>query len=103
MLSIAQLNEILKENQIKGYSHYTKSKRIDLSEKRGLIHEKYETNKQVKAKKDIEPKYNFLREGHSHPKKVEIHDLETDNVNLYHIYIQGCFGFGSKSGSNWYV
>ena len=44
--------------------------------------EKYETNKQVKAKKD--PKYNFLREEHSHTKKVEIHDLETDKVVLYH-------------------
>ena len=50
---------------------------------RGLIPEKYETNKQVKAKKDIDPKYNFLREGHSHPKKVEIHDMETDKVDLY--------------------
>ena len=52
-------------------------------EKRGLILEKYETNKQVKAKKDIDPKYNFLMEGHSHPKKVEMHDLETDKVALY--------------------
>ena len=52
-------------------------------DKRGLTPEKYETNKQVKAEKDIDPKYNFLREGHSHPKKAEIHDLETDKVGLY--------------------
>ena len=54
MLTFAQLKEILKENQIKEYSHYTKSKLIDLLDKRGLIPEKYKTNKQVKAKKDIE-------------------------------------------------
>ena len=52
-------------------------------DKRWLITEKYETNKQVKATKDIDPKYNFLREGHSHPKKAEIHYLETDKVDLY--------------------
>ena len=37
----------------------------------------------VKAKKNIDPKYNFLREGHGHPKKIEIHDLETDKVDIY--------------------
>ena len=83
MLTLAQLKEILKENQIKGYSNYTKSKLIDLLDKRVLIPEKYETNKQVKATKDIDPKYNFLREGHSHSKKVKIHDLETDKVDIY--------------------
>ena len=83
MITFAQLKEILKENQIKVYFHYTKSKLIDLLYKRGLIPVKYETIKQVKAKKDIVPKYNFLREGHSHQKTVEIHDLETDKVDLY--------------------
>ena len=52
MLTFAQLKEILKDNQIKVYSHYTKSKLIDLLDKRGLIPEKYETNKQIKAKKE---------------------------------------------------
>ena len=68
LLTFAQLKEILKENQIKGYFHYTKSKLIDLLDKRGLWPDKYETNKEIKAKKDIDPKYNFLREVHSHPK-----------------------------------
>ena len=62
MLTFAQLKEILKKNQIKGYCHYTKSKLIYLLDKRGLMPKKYETNKQVKAKKDIDPTYNFLRE-----------------------------------------
>ena len=51
--------------------------------KRGLIPEKYDTNKQVKAKKDIDPKYNFLWQIHGNLKKVEKHDLETDKVVLY--------------------
>ena len=39
-------------------------------------------NKQVKAKKDINPKYNFLRQIHSNPKTVEILDLVTDKIDL---------------------
>ena len=62
-------------------------------DKRGLIHEKYETNKQVKAKKDLDPKYNFLRQVDSNPKKVEIHDLKTDKVDLYPSIYRAAFGF----------
>ena len=97
MPTYAELMEILTANEIRGYSHYTKSKLIDLLIKRGLIPEKYANNKQVKAKKDINPKYNFLRQIRSNPKKVEIHDLETDKVVFYPS------GLGSKSRSNLYV
>ena len=74
--------EILKGNEIRGYSHYTKSKLLDLLIKRGLIPEKHDTNKHVKARKDIDPKYYFLKLIRNNPKKVEIHDLETDKVVL---------------------
>ena len=47
-----------------------------------MLADKYETNKYVKAKNDIDPKYNFLRQIHSNTKKVEIHALETDKVDL---------------------
>ena len=50
MSTYTELMEILDANEIRGYSLYTKSKLIDLLIKRGLIHEKYDTNKQVKAK-----------------------------------------------------
>ena len=40
MPSYAELMEILKENEIRGYSHYTKSKLIDLLATKGLISEK---------------------------------------------------------------
>ena len=86
MQTYAELMEILKVNEVRGYSHYTKAKLIDLLIKRRLIPEKYDTNKQVKAKKDIDPKYYFLKQICSNPKKVEIHDLETDKIVLYLSY-----------------
>ena len=39
MPTYAELTEILKANEIRGYSHYTKSKLIDLLVKRKLIPE----------------------------------------------------------------
>ena len=70
MSTCAELVEILKANEIREYSHYTKSELIDLFIKRPLIPEKYGTNKQMKAKKDIHPKHNFQRQIRSNPRKV---------------------------------
>ena len=56
MPTYAELMEILKVNDIGGYSNYTKWKLIELLIKRGLIPVKYGTNKQERAKKDIDPK-----------------------------------------------
>ena len=86
MPTSAGLKKILKENQIRGYSDYTKSKFIDLLVKRGLIPEKYDTNKQVKVIKDIYLKYNFLKQMHSNPKKVEIHDKKKQ-IRLFFILL----------------
>ena len=83
MPTYAELMEILKANEIRGYSHYTKPKLIDLLVKRGLISEKHGKNIQEKIIKDIYPKCNFVRRIRKNPKKVEIHDLETDKVVLY--------------------
>ena len=41
MTTYAELMEILTANEIRGYSHYTKSKLIDFLVKRGLIPEKH--------------------------------------------------------------
>ena len=59
MPTYAELMKILKANEIRGYSHYTKSKLIDLLIKRGLMPVTYVTNKQEKAKKDIMQKVIF--------------------------------------------
>ena len=84
MSTYAELMKIEKANEIRGYSHYTNSKLIDLLIKRRLIPQKYDTNKQVKEKKDIDPKYYFLKQIRSNPKKVEIHDLEKQ-IRLFFI------------------
>ena len=54
MPTYAERMEIVKANEIRRYSHYTKLNLIDFLIKRGLIPEKYGNNKQVKAKKDID-------------------------------------------------
>ena len=48
MLTDAELMEILKANEIRGYSHYIKSKLIDLLVKRGLIPDKHGNNNEEK-------------------------------------------------------
>ena len=82
MPTYTELMEIPKANEIRGNSQYTKSILMDFLVNRWLISDKYDTNKQVKAWKDIDPKYYFLNMIRSNPKKVEIHDLETDKVVL---------------------
>ena len=47
----AKLMEIRKENEIRGYCLYSKSKLIDLLIKKGLIPEKYCTNEQEKQRR----------------------------------------------------
>ena len=42
MPTYAQLVAILNANEIRGYSHYTKSKLVDLLGERGLMPEKYD-------------------------------------------------------------
>ena len=69
MPTYAELMEILKANEIIGYSHYTKAKLIDLWVKRGLIPEKHGKNQQEIKIKDIDPKYYFLKQIRSNPKK----------------------------------
>ena len=76
-------NRNSKRQSNKRIFHYTKSKLIDVLIKRGLIPEQYGTNKQEKAMKDIDSKYIFQREIRKNPKKVEIHDLETDKIVHY--------------------
>ena len=83
MPTYAELMEILKANEKRGYSHYTISRPIDLLVKRGLIPEKQGNNKQEKIITDIDRKYSFLRQIRGNQKKVEICDLETGKVVLY--------------------
>ena len=81
--------------------------------KRRLIPDKYYTNKQVKARKDIDPKNDFLKQIRSNPKTVEIHHLETDKVVPYPSIYKAALALDQKPGvidmyngkvwRNWYV
>ena len=96
MQTFAELMEILKENEIRGYSYYTKSKLVDLLIKRGLIH--FLAAKQEKAMKDIDPKYSYVMQIRGNSKKVEIHDLETDKVVLYPSTYKAALAFDQNTG-----
>ena len=63
-----------------------------------MIPEKYGTNKQQRAKKAIAPKYNFLSQIRRNPKKVEIHDLETDKVVLYPSIYKAALALDQNTG-----
>ena len=98
MLTYSQLMEILKANEIRGYSHYTKSILVDLLGERGLMPEKCDTSIQEKSKKDIYPKYIFLRQIHKIPKKDQINDLETDEVAIYSSIYKAALVLGQNPG-----
>ena len=51
MPTYAELMEILKANDIRGYSHYIKTKLIDLLIKRGLIPGQYANNNKKKQRR----------------------------------------------------
>ena len=85
MPTSAELMEILKDNEIRGYSHYIKSKLINLLIKRGLIPEKYGTNKQKIAKKDIALKYNFLRQIRTNQRRLRY--IIWEQIRLFFILL----------------
>ena len=80
---------MLKKNKIRGYIYYNKSELIDVLIKRGLLPETTKTTTitslpgQEDTKKEINPKYKFLKRIRNCPKKVEIRDIETDEIIVY--------------------
>ena len=77
-MSLAELRAIIKEKKIKWYLHYTKSELIDVLVERGLLPETIKIKtiaslpERENTKKEINPKYNFLKHIRNSPKKVEI-------------------------------
>ena len=67
MISLRELNAMLKENNIRGCLHYNKPKLVDVLVKRGLIPEivRITTSTSLPERKDTKkernPKYNFLK------------------------------------------
>ena len=88
-MSLTELRAMIKENKIKGYLHYNKSELIYVLVERGLLPETIKIKtitslpERENAKKDINPKYNFLKHIRNSPKKVEIRDMKTGEIIAY--------------------
>ena len=80
---------MLKNNKIRAYIHYNKSELIDVSVKSGLLPETVNVTaisslpERENTKKERNPKYHFLNHIRNSPKKIEIRDLETDEIIVY--------------------
>ena len=80
---------MLTENKIRGYLHYNKSELVHVLVKRGLVPETMNITtitalaEREDTKKEINPKYNFLKHIRNNPKKVEIRDMETGEIIVY--------------------
>ena len=89
MISLTELGAMLKENKIRGYLHYNKSELVDVLVTRGLLPETIKITTITSlpeledTKKERNRKYNFLKHIRNSPKKVEIRDIETDEIILY--------------------
>ena len=77
---LTELRAMLKKNKIRGYLHYNKSELIHVLIKRGLLSETINVTtitslpERENTKKEINPKYNFLKHIRNSPKKVKIRD-----------------------------
>ena len=84
-----EIRAMLKENNIRGFLHYNKPELVDVLVKRGLLPEIIKITiitsppEREYAKKEINPKYNFLKHIHKSPKTVEIRNMETGEIIVY--------------------
>ena len=82
MTRLPELREILRENKIKGYSHYNKKQLIELLKEKGLLPEEPE-----KPKKEINPRFARLKTIRTNPKRVVLKDIESgDEITFPSIY-----------------
>ena len=103
MISLTELKEMLKENKIRGYLHYNKSELVDVLVKRGLLPDTMNITtitslpQREITKKQINPKYNFLKHIRNSPKKVEIQDMETGEIIIYSSMYKAAKRFNQQS------
>ena len=89
MISLKELRAMLKQNNIRGCLHYNKPELVNVLVKRVFLLEIIKITtitsppEREDAKKEINPKYNFLKHIHNSSKKVEIRDMETGEIIVY--------------------
>ena len=102
-MSLRELRAMLKENNIRGCLHYNKPELGDVFVKRGLIPEIIKITtitslpERKDTKKEINPKYNFLKHIRNSPKKVEIQDMETGEIIAYSSMYKAAKRFNQQS------
>ena len=103
MISLTELRAMLKKNKTRWYLHYNKSELIDMLIKRGLLPETINVTtisslpERENTKKEINPKYNFLKHIRNSPKNVEIRDTETDEIIVYSSMYKAAKTFNQQS------
>ena len=82
-MKLSELKSLMKENKIKGCSYMNKSEIITVLLDRGIISEDSVKKRDAPVKREINPKYEFIRSIRNNPKSVEIQDLETGEITTY--------------------
>ena len=102
-MSLTELKAMLKENKIRGYLHYNNSELANVLVKRGLLPETIKIttitslSEREITKKEINPKYNFLKHIRNSPKKIEIQDIETGKIIIYYSVYKAAKRFNQQS------
>jgi len=79
-MKLPELKMMMKENKIKGSSRMNKPEIIAVLIDRGMICEEKQDSL---VKREIDPKYEFLRSIRNNPRSVEVRDLETGEITTY--------------------
>ena len=103
MISLTELRAMLKDNKIRGYLHYNKSELVDVLVKRGLLPDTMNITtitslpERENAKKEINPKYNFLKHIRKSQKNVEIQYMEMGEIIIYSCMNKAAKRFNQQS------
>ena len=94
---------MLMENKINGYFHYKKkSELVDVLVKRGLLLDAIKIRTIISlpereiTKKERNPNHKFLKHIRNSQKKVEIRDIETDEMIVYSSMHKGAMIFNQQ-------
>jgi hypothetical protein len=82
-MKLPELKSLMKENKITGSSHMNKPEIIAELLDRGVISEDSVKKQAAPVKREIDPKYEFIRSIRNNPKSVEIRDLEKGEMTTY--------------------
>ena len=103
MISLTELRAMLKEKKIRGYHNYNKSELVDVLVKRGLLPDTMNITtiislpERENIKKEINPKYSFLKHIRNSLKKVVIQDMETGEIIIYSAMCKAAKRFNQQS------